>query len=432
MLSAMTVFDPDPGAADCSERFQPWLYSLGGRYAAFMAAEGDECFYLDPMGSLSCVYSPAHEIVCSTPGLVPYSRGCGDDRALIDAMGIPETEAFFAFGLTPRRGVERLLPNHYLDLSAWRTHRHWLPPAPGTKLDTSRAVTGVSRLLKNSIAAVIEDRPAYLSLTAGFDTRVILACARSLLDRMTIYTFELAGDATAELDCLAGRHIAARFGLDHAVLPHIDASEHDQMKWLHLSGCCVSEGRGRRALRTCRALDPRRVELVGVGGEVGRVSYWLPDDAAEDAVDPGLIVSRLLLPAAPEVLRRCRTWLDGLETDDFLQILDTMYIEQRLGCWGGVLPYADPASTAFRVYPYCHREIIDRAMRLPAEYRRRNGFPRDIIEREWPDLLDVPFNQHVGARGAAMQALDGLKRAGRLLKNPSKAMRKIKERSRRR
>jgi hypothetical protein len=53
--------------------------------------------------------------------------------------------------------------------------------------------------------------------------------------------------------------------------------------------------------------------------------------------------------------------------------------------------------SAIAVFPLCHREIIERILKLPVPYRRAGRLPRDIIDREWPALLDWPVNQPIGA-----------------------------------
>jgi hypothetical protein len=76
-----------------------------------------ERVYVDCAASLPAVFAPSHERVASTPTLVPCSRGCEDAIDLIRATGLPASRGglsfALAFGLTSRRGVERLLPNTF-------------------------------------------------------------------------------------------------------------------------------------------------------------------------------------------------------------------------------------------------------------------------------------------------------------------------------
>jgi hypothetical protein len=106
-------------------QFEGWLYRLCGRFLAVWLSPSCERVYLDAGGMLSAVFAREHDMVASTPSLVPYTRGCDDDLDLLRAVRMPVSKAVLAFGMTSRYGVERLHPNHYLDLNHWRPRRHW-------------------------------------------------------------------------------------------------------------------------------------------------------------------------------------------------------------------------------------------------------------------------------------------------------------------
>lgn len=96
--------------------------------------------------------------------------------------------------------------------------------------------------------------------------------------------------------------------------------------------------------------------------------------------------------ASPVVLRQLEHWIEHAGTTDALQLLDMFYLENRIGSWGGVFPYAEYYGPGFTIFPMCHREIIDEMASLPEQTRRDETFNRDVIAREWPNLLEWPFN----------------------------------------
>jgi len=113
-------------------------------------------------------------------------------------------------------------------------------------------------------------------------------------------------------------------------------------------------------------------------------------------------------PRSEVTLEPLQRWLEQVPAIDSLQLLDLFYLEQRLGCWAGVLPYAEGGDPGFVIFPMCHREIITRMLTLPTPYRvsgfhaceiTHSGGPpfmKAIIEREWPELLAWPFNEPTG------------------------------------
>lgn len=98
---------------------------LSGRFVAILPLYGLGKVFLDPAGSLSLVYAPDDSIIASSLMLVPYSSRTRDDDDLIETLGIPERNGVYPFGLTPRRGVRRLLPNFALDITTWEATRCW-------------------------------------------------------------------------------------------------------------------------------------------------------------------------------------------------------------------------------------------------------------------------------------------------------------------
>jgi len=74
------------------------------------------------------------------------------------------------------------------------------------------------------------------------------------------------------------------------------------------------------------------------------------------------------------------------------QALDLYYYEQRCSGWGGIAAYAN-ADSAFPIYPFSHRRIIASQFMLDPHYRKRGQQAVDLIQRNWPALLSIPFSQ---------------------------------------
>lgn len=378
------------------EAFEDAIYGLGGRWVALLVSPRAQRVYLDPAGSMGAVFSPAHRMVASTTTLVPYSRGCEDDHELLHDFGIPHRNGLLPFGLTSRKGVTRILPDHCLDLATWQSRRHW-PVAPLAGVVDARLAAGrVADIVRRHVAAVTQARATYAGLTAGYDSRMVAACTRDCLDRIEFITFALP-DSMARIDCDVASHLARRVGLPHRVVPWVAADEMQMERWVWRSGGDIGEVRGRAATAMYHRLDPSRAEITGQAGELCRASYWI-DAGRPREVRIGDILRVLGAPMTPRMTALADAWLRGLPARDTIQVYDFLYIEMWLGCWAGVLPYAEPDATAFRVYPLVHRDAFVQMLRLPNECKARGAFPRRLIAGEWPRLLGVPFNRPVGVR----------------------------------
>ncbi len=101
---------------------------LEGMWIAIIVADAMQRVYLGP--AHSAVFDRDKRRVATSHNLLaPFTR----DRELSRAFDPLETNGYFSFGLTAFAGVERLLPNHYLDLETFAPQRHWprAPFAPG-------------------------------------------------------------------------------------------------------------------------------------------------------------------------------------------------------------------------------------------------------------------------------------------------------------
>jgi hypothetical protein len=387
---------------DSTEAIEHFIYSFGGRFAAVFLETNRPRFYLDACGSLSAVYCASQQIVASTPNLIPYDQQTLDRVDLISAMGIPYIRSKYPVGLTPRYSVERILPNHYLDLSNWQQKRHW-PLSPLTKITPiDEGLTEIATIVKRNISAVVSKYPTQLHLTAGQDSRMLLACSKNLAKKLELITARIPDD-TAIIDCDIAHKIADKFQLSHSTLLYKEAKTDDLNEWLFRIGCAAGEPRGWQSATTFKQLENGHAKLYGVLGELARGPLWLSSDSATSRVTPERLIETCMAPVTDSTLSRVRNWLKQVPASDTFNLLDLFYIEQHKGCHSGIWPYSE-CDAGFAIFPLCHRGVIERMLTLPINYRRSGSLMKDIIAREWRQLLELPINRPVGSLRFLMAA----------------------------
>ena len=375
---------------------EAWLSRLCGRFLAVWLAPMFERVYLDAGGLLSAVFAKEHDLVCSTTSLVPYSRGCEDDQHLLSCRRMPDGRAALGFGLTSRYGVDRLHANHYLDLNRWTTHRYWPTEPLDDVIDPAEAVDIVTRIIHRYLAAATRYGKIQMSLTAGHDSRAILACSREYVPRIEMMTIAIP-DKTGRLDVELATRIAAKHGLAHRVLEHKAPTQHDLDSWLWRTGSCVSEPRGWRASRSFSQARPA-AEVTGSGGEAARVAYWRDAGMGKIELTPRVLVDSLNLPFSTGVLANAHAWMSSYPANTIVQMLDGFYMEQSLGVVAGTLAYGDASFLRCRIHPFVNREAQEAMVRLPEKYKLERRFQLDLIRHNWPELLGTQFNRRAGVR----------------------------------
>jgi hypothetical protein len=190
---------------------------------------------------------------------VPYTPGREDNNELIDATGLPWSNATYPLGLTPRQGVRQILPNHHLELTSFAMHRDW-PVAPwATDPDVDTSVATISDLTIRNVQATVQATPCYLPLTAGRDSRMLLACARDIVSELRLYTVPMP-DRRADLDTRVAAKIGGSLGLNHEIVPYLPPLQADLDEWMFRISYGTGEPRGWRVSTTYNSLDPERTD----------------------------------------------------------------------------------------------------------------------------------------------------------------------------
>jgi hypothetical protein len=392
----VTVSDIDAKQLDLC-RFESWLDSLGGRFACLLLVADVARLYLDSYGSLAAVYAPKREIVASSTILIPHSQGAEEYTELNKELDIPNSPYWYPFGCTPIKGVERLLPNHFLDLNEWKSVRHWPMNDIGIESSTENSVEEISSILRNNISAVLRDYPAYITLTAGRDSRMLLACARDKLERVKFLTLQLP-TSIGKTDRKIATKLAQDFQLDHRLLEYQLATKSEQDIFLGLTGHCIG-GAVAKVFIMLHQSDPNRPILTGLGGcSDERGLYWRRQDTPLTPLYAASLLDRLRLPRVPELEERAERWLRGLSHCNTMTILSLLYVEQRVGCWGTPTQYGNYWNI-FELIPFSHRRIHELTLSLPHDYRRKKMLSTDLIRNQWPQLLSLPFNRDEGVLG---------------------------------
>src|SRR5690606_4644016 len=134
-------------------------------------------------------------------------------------------------------GVQRLIANHYLDLDNWVCVRHWPSEPIVREADPGRSIDMIVDETRAVIETVSKAGPTHLALTAGYDTRLLLACSKNLLGNVGFVTVDVID---GDLDITRARELAERFGLRHKLLPYVEASPEQMEIWQRKVSHCIT------------------------------------------------------------------------------------------------------------------------------------------------------------------------------------------------
>ncbi len=389
VVRAPLAIDDAITAGNASGIIERFIYRFGGCWAFACGVDGVERLYLDADGTMTPVFDPDQQAVGASTGLLldddAYRARFDDD--LYASLNVA-AEGWVPAGLTPHRGVERLLANHYLDLKTWKPVRHWpVDEFKWTANSRSHSVR-IAEIVRDSGAAALAEGRVVTALTGGSDTRYLMAAFRPFIGDLDFVT---VGAPVAHRDVVLAGRLATLAGLRHRVLPFVPANVEEQRQWHYLASHAVT-GANMINHPSIRPLAEYKWFAGGLAGEVGRATYWRPTDTETMTIDAATIVPRFGMKPHPLVTDRVAAWLEPIRDLNPLTILDLAFIELRMCTWGFSQQFAD--SIVPHLYPMIHREAFRLMLELPPEAKRRKALISDGIEALWPELLTVPINRY--------------------------------------
>lgn len=333
----------------------------------------------DACGMMPVVFAPKARVVAACPSLIAAEPYCDARTALTQT-----TDTFFAFGLTAKPGVHRLLPNHALTVSNFEIRRIWNIDALETNTTPEAVAAPILTHLQKALQRLDAAGPLLLPLTAGRDSRVLAACL-DRQSRVTAYTSVL--DSAASWDSAIAAKIARRLDLSYESRYFRRPSDSERQHWLQGVGYSVG-GRVSTEFVTARR-DPGAWLVNGFCGEVGRNFYFDVGDRSPDGLLDTIGCARL-----PEARAAAEAWLRPLADLSPRQLADLLYIEARLGCWAGPQMIAPTPPVRGRIAPFGQRAIVEAMLRVPGDLRYKDRVPQALLAHQNGCLLRHRFDPH--------------------------------------
>jgi hypothetical protein len=291
----------------------------------------------------------------------------------------------------------RLLPSQQLDLKTGKLSAKRL--FKQVELTCEQALEQIEETLVTAIAALAKtSQSLWLPLTAGFDSRLILAAAVRAGVKLRCYTFWYADITLADrtfppkLANIAGfEHVLIKPGKHDGRKMSIFA-EHTSDGWADRDTDFLSRGQWDQFNET-------DLILRGAGIEVGcpraaRFHFAAPlKNAWEVPTVEEILKSYSQAPTRPlvQALQEWRAWTDQTPHPE-VDWRDRFYIEQRVGTWASSNEQAVDLSPCTRVFLSACGRYMSSALQTPEHIRQVSSHQVELIRRMAPSLLAYPFN----------------------------------------
>jgi len=373
--------------------------NFGGRWAILIEKAEFEVMLHDACGLRQVFYSDSTlepAFCASQASTAAKVLALADDVESVNFLNTKfarSREYWWPGDTTRYRGVRCLLPNHYLNLRTRTPTRYGLSQPIGRSSLQVAAEDGM-RDLANLVRAVAARSPLALPLTAGWDSRAILAaCCRAKV-RPHAYTLRFAGYGDSHQDIAISRKLLSRLGLPHQIMD-CGATPSDAFRARYRQAvdptddeaCAIAEGLARLYPQEC-------ISLSGHCSEIARCFYYRNGET-HMRMDPETMANITGMDATPWVLRQFGQWMAGArDTIAATGIcwLDLFYWEQRAGRWAAN-GQAQWDIVHDRFTPFSYRPLLLKLLSADAVCRAKPyTLYRELIRAGASELLKEPVN----------------------------------------
>jgi hypothetical protein len=290
-------------------------------------------------------------------------------------------------------GVKRLLPNHWLDLASGTTHRFW-PRAPVEAGQTSDPERASAAILRGAMVAAARRGPLALGLTAGLDSRTLLAASRDIAPHMLFCTTEIPSAVGNRRDRVVAGATLRHLGLPHAILRAPSRPDPSFRRVFRASADTAHDYCAVVVEAFANSMPAGCLFVSGNCSEIGRRYYRSLHERVRETPEGFAALGNM--KRSPFAVAAFARWLESAGRAVRAQgydVLDLLYWENRVGSWqASTQGERDVVGETYT--PFACRRLIeimlaaDIAERSAPEYR----FHRAVISGLWPEALDQPIN----------------------------------------
>lgn len=373
------------------------IYS--GRYVILYRDGNNMLMFNDPATSRKVYYTYTDKEVW-----------CGSQPHLIAGMlKIPETtdeEKLFyfksdyfsrskftgIFQYTIYDEIFQLSPNHFLDFSTGQRTRFW-PCEPIKPMPVDLVARQAGNLITGFLNAIYyRKKKLMLPVTAGMDSRLLLAASRNISRNVFYYINSTGSLKNANTDIKIGKKIVESLGLEYHIL-HPEGDVDEKFKEIYLKNTAYPyECRLPLIYNVYYKKFPEYYNLPGNFSEVGRNAwnFYRKKITGKDLLN---------LSWAGDFkysMNKTIEWLSNVEESckrNNVNILDLHYWENRMSVWGTHYQ-ASKDIAQDETLPLNSRQLMITLFSVTRRYRDENLclLHRKIVGYLWKDTLRFPVN----------------------------------------
>jgi asparagine synthetase B (glutamine-hydrolysing) len=281
--------------------------------------------------------------------------------------------------------VKHLMPNHYLDINSMTVERYW-PNKRLERIELEDASKQLSDYLKGAIRAVTARNKVMVAVTAGFDSRSVLAASKSVRKKVYYFVNKEPRLSEKSRDLIISKKIFEMikepFNI-HEVSTQVD----EEFKKIYFENVFLATDLIMPANYSVYFKKHQDKVNLSATGELGREYY----SEAPRELDAYYLARSLKYKTSAYAVAKCDKWFNevrDLVKKNNVDIMKLLFWEFVMGNWEALAhSEADISIEQFDIYDSHYVcEIMLSVGPVGDNLLKRT------IGRMWPELLEFPFN----------------------------------------
>lgn len=364
--------------------------SMSGRWVLIYKDGKEIKIFTDPSGLRQVHFSNDFSIIGSDTALInkylqKNPRDDEDFKAYISSKFYKINEMEWYGPSSFYKNINKLIPNHYIDLGGKSVRRFWLK---FDKLSYDESIKRVGDILINELRAIDKrDIKKVQSLTGGFDSRLIFGASHRAGVDFPIFLSTMNKLDRNSPDIKIAQNILNDYGKKLYIIDDLEDLRDD---FLNLYKKSIDNAQILDKTLTIQYFYDRKEDFVHISGNLSAV---FKDYYDKEMIKNGKDISRLVgIPKDLKIFDNYfNIWLDDakdIASKENIDIMKLFYWENRLPNWG--VQYIQEQDIAMEEYPpFNNREIFLRLLYLN---KKEEMIFKDLLAYLDPKLLAYPIN----------------------------------------
>lgn len=392
------------GKLSTCDTFFEHTYTFGGRWILIVDDGKEIRLFNDAVGLRQVFYTDVGmtgELWCaSQPGIIAELCDLQMDSEAIDFIDSYEfrTNPEFRWpgNSSPYKEIKHLLPNHYLNLKTGRCFRYW-PDKPLTGIKFNEALERTASILQGLMKSAAYRFDLAISITAGLDSRVVLAASKPISDSVYFMTVRQIGKPENHPDVRIPFQILSRLGLKHDVVKSSLIMDDEFVKVFKKNVPVPHYIYAPDAQAILNYYGKSKVAVTGSTSEVSRSSFRaLLNKPLNEKLTIWDFASLQNMGKNQFALSHYEVWLSTLGNIYNLDVLNLFEWELDDGNWLANCQLEFDIAWRDIFTPFNCRDLIITILSVEKRYMQapEYEFHKGLILKLWPEVLSFPVNPH--------------------------------------